>query len=220
MHSFLSRQLAIARRDDLMRDAARAFDAPRSAAPGSSVAQFETESTGRRRAAHCTEACPTSVSAAAPLRIMTAAENELRALMATFLQAVSFEPGAAPEYASIRELFTPHGLLINDSGERPEVSGVEAFIAPRQALVDSGALTAFKEVEVGTVTEIFGNIAHRFHTYEKRGTLDGVASEAVGMIPTQFIRTPGGWKITVMAWDDVRAGLNLPERYRPATSRE
>jgi hypothetical protein len=149
-----------------------------------------------------------------------AAEDELQALMATFLQAVSFEPAAAPDYASIRELFTPGGLLIKNSGERPEVSGVEAFIAPRQALVDSGALTAFKEVEVGAVTEIFGNVAHRFSTYEKRGTLDGVASEAAGMISTQFIRTPGGWKITVMAWDDVRVGLDLPERYRPATSEE
>jgi hypothetical protein len=149
-----------------------------------------------------------------------AAEDELQALMATFLQAVSFEPAAAPDYASIRELFTPGGLLIKNSGERPEVSGVEAFIAPRQALVDSGALTAFKEVEVGAVTEIFGNVAHRFSTYEKRGTLDGVASEAAAMISTQFIRTPGGWKITVMAWDDVRVGLDLPERYRPATSEE
>jgi hypothetical protein len=146
------------------------------------------------------------------------AEHELRALMGTFLQAVSFEPGGAPDYASIRELFTPHGLLINTGGECPEVSGVEAFIAPRLARVDSGALTAFTEVEVGAVTEIFGNVAHRFSTYEKRGTLDGVTSQAAGMISTQFIRTPDGWKITVMAWDDVRAGLDLPERYRPPTS--
>jgi hypothetical protein len=146
------------------------------------------------------------------------AEHELRALMARFFQAVSFEAGAAPDYAGIRELFTPHGLLINNSGERPEVSGVEAFIAARQARVDSGALTAFAEVEVGAVTEIFGNVAHRFSTYEKRATLDGVASQAAGMISTQFIRTPDGWTITVMAWDDVRAGLDLPERYRPPTS--
>jgi hypothetical protein len=67
----LSRQLAIARRDDLMRDAARAPDAPRTAEPGSSVAQLETESAGRRRPADCTEGRPTSTSAAAPLRIMT-----------------------------------------------------------------------------------------------------------------------------------------------------
>jgi hypothetical protein len=55
------------------------------------------------------------------------------------------------------------------------------------------------------VTEIFGNVAHRFSTYEKRGTLDGVASEAAGMISTEFIRRPDGWKITVMAWVGVRA---------------
>jgi hypothetical protein len=37
--------------------------------------------------------------------------------MATFLQAVSFEPGAAPDHTSIRKLFAPYGLLINNSGE-------------------------------------------------------------------------------------------------------
>jgi hypothetical protein len=146
------------------------------------------------------------------------AETELHALMSAFLQAVSFEPAATPDYARIRELFIPGGLLIKTSGERPEVSDVEAFLSPRQALVDSGVLTAFEEVEVGAVTEIFGNVAHRFSTYEKRGTLDGVASETTGMISTQFMRTPDGWKMTVMAWDDVRPGLDLPERYRPAAS--
>jgi hypothetical protein len=37
--------------------------------------------------------------------------------LATFPQAVSFEPGAAPDHTNIRELFTLDGLLINNSGE-------------------------------------------------------------------------------------------------------
>jgi len=31
-------------------------------------------------------------------------------------------------------------------------------------LVESGALTAFEEVEATEITEIFGNVAHRFKT--------------------------------------------------------
>jgi hypothetical protein len=31
---------------------------------------------------------------------------------------------------------------------------------------------------------------------------DGAAFAARGRIATQFVRTPGGWRITSMAWDD------------------
>jgi hypothetical protein len=45
-------------------------------------------------------------------------------------------------------------------------------------------------------------VAHRFSTYEKRGVRDGTPFAARGRIATQFVRTPGGWRITSMAWDD------------------
>jgi hypothetical protein len=85
---------------------------------------------------------------------------------------------------------------------------------PRQQQVDSGELTSFEEVEVAHVTEVFGNVGHRFSTYDKRGTVKGIAFEARGIISTQFIRTPSGWRISAMAWDDERAGLAIPDRYR------
>jgi hypothetical protein len=103
--------------------------------------------------------------------------------------------------------------LIKTSADTPEISTVEAFIAPRQATVDAGELTAFEEVELAEITEIFGNVAHRFSTYAKRGTLNGAAIDARGAISTQFIRTREGWRMSSMAWDDERAGLELPARY-------
>jgi len=56
---------------------------------------------------------------------------------------------------------------------------------------------------------IFGNVAHRFGAYKKCGTSNGVAFEAQGMITTQFINTPGGWRMSAMAWDDERPGLSI-----------
>src|SRR4051794_5013511 len=91
-------------------------------------------------------------------------------LIAAFLAAVSFEAGSRPEYGRIRELFIPRGLLVSQRGE---VTDVEEFIAPRQATVDSGALTEFEETELTAVTETFGNVAHRFSGYAKRGVLNG-----------------------------------------------
>ena len=32
------------------------------------------------------------------------------------------------------------------------------------------------------------------------------------MISTQYVRTPVGWRISAMAWDDERPGLTLPQR--------
>jgi len=141
-----------------------------------------------------------------------AAKIELDRLAAEFFRAVSFEAGEVPSYQNIYALFIEPGLLIKNSGATPEVASVRQFIEPRQATVSAGALTRFNEAELSETTEIFGNVAHRFSAYAKSGTLNGVAFEARGMISTQFILTPVGWKMSAMAWDDERPGLSLPNR--------
>jgi hypothetical protein len=132
-------------------------------------------------------------------------------VLADFLAAVSFPEGARPDYPAIRGLFCEGAQLIKNSGDLPEISTVDEFIVPRQEQVDSGELASFEEVEVAHVTEVFGNVGHRFSTYQKRGTSNGVAFEARGIICTQFVRTPSGWKISSMAWDDERPGLRIPD---------
>jgi hypothetical protein len=136
---------------------------------------------------------------------------ELAGLMAEFFRAVSFAPGESPPYHRLHHIFLPAGLLIRNSGDEPEITGVEAFIAPRQLMVASGELSSFEETESGELTEIFGNIAHRLSTYQKRGRMDGVDFAARGVISTQFVRTPDGWKMSSMAWDDERPGLSIPD---------
>jgi hypothetical protein len=106
-------------------------------------------------------------------------------------------------------------LLIKNSGATLEVAGVAEFIRPRQALVDTGPLTQFREAEISHTTEAFGNVAHRFSAYEKSGTLNGTSFRARGMISTQFVHTATGWKMSSMAWDDEREGLSLPTGYEP-----
>jgi len=140
--------------------------------------------------------------------------TELKALMDAFFAAVSFEEGSAPAYERLRELVVPGGLLIRNTGEAPEVATVDAFIAPRQALVESGELTSFAEFETHAITEVFGQVAHRLSTYGKRGVTNGEPFEGAGVISTQFVLTRGGWRISSMAWDDERPGLEIPERYR------
>lgn len=137
-------------------------------------------------------------------------KHELDALAAAFFEAVSFEPGGAPPYQNIHGLFIESGLLIKNTASTPEISTIAEFIAPRQALVDSGTLTRFREWELSEHTQVFGNIAHRYSAYGKAGTQGGKDFEARGVISTQFIKTPEGWKMSAMAWDDERPGLSLP----------
>ena len=136
---------------------------------------------------------------------------ELDRLTTEFFRAVSFEEGATPPYENLHALFIEAGLIIKNSGAAPEISTVSQFIEPRLASVRSGELTRFNEVELSETTSIFGNVAHRLNTYAKSGTLMGTAFVARGMIFTQFILTPSGWKISAMAWDDERPGLLVPE---------
>jgi len=145
-----------------------------------------------------------------------AAKANLDRLTASFFRAVSFEQGEQPPYGELYNLFIERGLLIKNSVATPEVSSVSQFIEPREKLVNSGELTSFKEIELAEITEIFGNVAHRFSTYEKSGTMNGTPFSARGIISTQFIVTPDGWKISAMAWDDERPGLTIPDRYAPA----
>ena len=143
-------------------------------------------------------------------------KSELDHVIDKFFRAVSFESGETPPYESLVSLFVGPGLLIKNSATTPEISTVRQFLEPRQAMVAAGELTRFSESELSETTEIFGNVAHRFSAYVKSGTLKGVPFEARGMISTQFILTPEGWKISAMAWDDERPGISIPDRYEPS----
>ncbi len=140
-------------------------------------------------------------------------KSELDRLASEFFRVVSFEPGELPPYQDIYALFIEAGLLIKNVGATPEISSVRQFIEPRQAMVSAGELMRFREIELFERTEIFGNVAHRFSAYAKSGTMKGVPFEARGMISTQFILTPEGWKMSAMAWDDERPDLSLPQPY-------
>ena len=145
----------------------------------------------------------------------TAVKAELDRLITEFFRAVSFEEGETPPFENIHDLFIEAGLLIKNVSSLPEISTVSQFIEPRQASVRSGELTRFNEAELSETTEIFGNVAHRFSAYAKSGTMKSIPFVARGMISTQFILTPGGWKISAMAWDDERPGLAILEQYEP-----
>jgi RimJ/RimL family protein N-acetyltransferase len=107
-----------------------------------------------------------------------------------------------PEHAPIHDLFINEGLIIKNSGFIPEVLTLEGFIDPREHLLSDGTLTDFTETELSSKTIIAGRVAQRLSFYRKMGKLAGSPFSTTGVKSFQFVYTPNGWKISVVAWDD------------------
>lgn len=134
---------------------------------------------------------------------MNDVKTELDELMGVFLGAFTNTGGAVPDVDAVRRVFIPQGMIIKNVGGEPVVHDLDSFIEPRRRILTDGTLTEFSEWEVAERTEIFGSIAHRFSEYRKSGRLDGQWFEGEGRKTTQFVRTPDGWRMSSMAWDDL-----------------
>ena len=128
---------------------------------------------------------------------------ELDRLASEFFHAVSFETGDVPplpeHLGPFHRAWPAHQEYRLHSRN---LFGAGVHRASRGACRRSGTLTRFSESELSESTEVFGNVAHRFSAYAKSGTSGGVPFEARGMITTQFVHTPEGWRMSAMAWDD------------------
>lgn len=134
-------------------------------------------------------------------------------LTGQFFSLFTNKEGNKLNLENIYTLFIPEGMIIKNTGAAPEINTLEQFITPRNKILSDGTLVDFCEQELSERTEIFGNIAQRFSLYQKSGILLGNRFETKGMKTIQFIRTPDGWKISFVAWDDERDGLAIPAEF-------
>jgi hypothetical protein len=146
-------------------------------------------------------------------------ERALDDLTAAFFRAFISKDLGPADLSALSDLFLPDARIIKTCGARPEAQTLAEFIAPRARLLSDGTLVGFHEEEVSGRTEIFGDVAHRFCVYRKRGALNGVPFDQRGMKSIQFVRTHAGWKISALAWDDERDGLDIPARYAEMTDK-
>jgi len=140
---------------------------------------------------------------------MSADEREIDSLAARFFAAFTNKHGRA-NVSSARNLLIPEAVIVKNAGSSPEIFGVETFLDTREALLSNGDLVDLEEAETGSRTDIHGNVAQRLSFYRKSGAMSGRWFETRGVKTFQFIRTPAGWRISAVAWDDEREGLALP----------
>ncbi|HVK25863.1 MAG TPA: GNAT family protein [Actinokineospora sp.] len=128
---------------------------------------------------------------------------ELDRLTHAFLGAFTNTAGRKPDLDAVRDLFIPQGMIIKNVGGEPVIDGVDTFIAPRRTILTDGTLAEFSEWETAERTEIRGTVAQRFSHYRKSGYRNGEWFEGAGHKTIQFVKTPDGWRISSLAWDDV-----------------
>ncbi len=124
--------------------------------------------------------------------------------------SISFPEGGQPPLEQLKELFLPNGWLVNNNGEVPEMYTVETFILAFRKQISNHSLRSFEEREVDHHTDLFGNIAQRFSTYEARHSPDDDKPFSRGINSIQMICSNGLWRITSMVWSD-----ETPERPLP-----
>ncbi len=133
---------------------------------------------------------------------LAGAEREIDALVAAFFAVFDNRDGIRVDLDQLRTLCISQALLIKAVGPTPEICDLDAFIAPRERLLSAGTLVDFHEQELSARTKIFGNIAQRWCRYRKAGVLEGRAFATEGTKGLQFLRTPQGWRISAVLWDD------------------
>ncbi len=108
-----------------------------------------------------------------------------------------------PNVKDIENIFIEKGILISNTTGKPFVYGLQDFIDPREKMLTDGTLIDFSENEISHKTEVFGNIAQRFCSYEKSGKFNGKYFKSKGMKTIQFIKIDTEWKMTSVAWSDI-----------------
>lgn len=128
-------------------------------------------------------------------------------------ECICFPVGGYPEVDKLNDLIIPGGQMINNNGEEPLIMNVDDFIQIYKDKLESGVIKSFYEGEVSSKTELFGNVAHRFSTYEKKYDLDEKEPFSLGINSIQFVKVNNKWKISSIAWNEQTANLRIPESY-------
>jgi hypothetical protein len=145
-----------------------------------------------------------------PVPSEAADQAEIAVVVRAFFAAFVSGPDCTARLEMLRELFLPEAVITRTCGLPLAVYDVDGFIAPRRALLTSGEIQDFREWEVSGRTQVFGDIAQRVCSYAKAGIQHGTPFSARGMKMLQFVRTPAGWRISAVGWDDERDGLVVP----------
>ena len=137
--------------------------------------------------------------------------------VAALYEVISGPAGQDRDPDAMRNLFHESARMVSvgglrDGKTRYNVITVEQYIERSFPFLEKNG---FFEQEVKNVTEIFGNVAHVFTTYESRRKKDDEKPFARGINSVQLMFDGERWWIMSIVWQNEVPGITIPKKYLP-----
>ena len=141
--------------------------------------------------------------------------STMDAIVTSLYDVISGPAGKKRDWDRMRSLFIPGARLIptgkRQSGEiASRVLTVEDYINGSSKALEEGG---FFEKEISRRTELYGNIAHVFSTYDSRRKSDDAKPFARGINSIQLMNDGKRWWIVTIFWQAEGPDNPLPEKY-------
>lgn len=138
-------------------------------------------------------------------------------IIGALYDVISGPAGQKRNWDRMRSLFAPGARLIvaramPSGGAQPFMMDVEGYI---QRAGPGLEREGFFEREVFGKQEAFGNILHRFSTYESRHNKDDAQPFTRGINSIQLLKDGNRWWVVTVYWDSERPGNTIPAEYLP-----
>ena len=139
-------------------------------------------------------------------------------IIASLYDVISGPAGQKRNWDRMRSLFIPGARLIPTTRQQAtgllgtRVLDVEGYISSSGASLEKNG---FFEKEVSRQTEIFGNIAHVFSTYESRRNADDPKPFARGINSIQLMNDGQRWWVVTVFWQAEGPDNPIPAKYLP-----
>ena len=140
------------------------------------------------------------------------------AITTAVYESISGDAGVPRDWDRFRSLFAPGARLMpvaSQHGQNGRTSSVTAISADDFATGNTGAFAdGFYEVEIGSVTETYGDIAHRFSSYASFQT-DDPDEEPFnrGINSFQYLYDGERWWVLTIFWQHEPDAGPIPAEY-------
>ncbi|MBC7795750.1 MAG: hypothetical protein H7Z37_02630 [Pyrinomonadaceae bacterium] len=138
------------------------------------------------------------------------------AIVKSLYNVISGDAGTKRDWNRFRSLFHKSAQMI-PTGKNPKTGEINArYITPEEYIEKSGAYLekeGFHEIELARRTEVFGNIAQVFTTYETRRKLSDAKPFMRGINSVQLLNDGKRWWILNITWSQESPENQLPTKY-------
>jgi hypothetical protein len=153
--------------------------------------------------------------AAAAVKANPADVQTIDGIIAALYDVISGPAGKPRDWDRMRSLFAPEGGL-RAVGMKPDGAIVSRTMSVEDYITRNSphfATNGFFEREAARTSEVFGQIAHVFSTYESRHAAADAEPFQRGINSIQLYNDGQRWWIANLVWRGEDKNLKLPERY-------